>query len=140
MADLEISQDRLKQAVGWVGEKVSRLKLSEAVTGDPALKQLMEFEILSMGIEGKALLWRSLEQVADAYPALAKVDFAELQKRAQAAAGRSGGAPPGSRPGCADRRLTHSSGVRRSAETNRTNAAGQAVSASAVVHKAATVG
>lgn len=83
MADLEISQDLLKQSVAWVGEKVSRLKLSEAVTGDPALKQMMEFEILSMGIEGKALLWRSLEQVANASPALADVDFGELQKRAQ---------------------------------------------------------
>jgi hypothetical protein len=83
MAAVEISQDRLKQTVGWVGEKISRLKLSEAVTGDPALKQLMEFEVLSMGIEGKMLLWRSLERVAGAYPALTEFDFGDLQKRAQ---------------------------------------------------------
>lgn len=83
MANLEVSQDLLKQSVAWIGEKVSRLKLSEAVTGDPALKKMMEFEILSMGIEGKALLWRSLERVAGSHPALAEIDFGELQKRAQ---------------------------------------------------------
>lgn len=83
MAGLEVPEGRLKQAVGWVGEKVSRLKFSEGMTGDPALKQLMEFEVLSMGIEGKSLLWRSLEHIADAYPALNEFDFADLQKRAQ---------------------------------------------------------
>jgi hypothetical protein len=83
MADLEISQDRLKQSVAWVGEKLSRLKLSEAVTGDPTLKQMMEFEILSMGIEGKSLLWHALARVANTHPALAAIDFGELQKRAQ---------------------------------------------------------
>lgn len=83
MTDLEVQPDRIKQAAGWVAEKVSRLKMSDQLTGDPALKKLMEFEVLSLGIEGKLALWHSLQQVAESYPALAAVDLAGLCKRAE---------------------------------------------------------
>lgn len=84
MADLGINPDGLKQVAGWLGEKLSRLKLSDKLTGDAALKQLLEFEVLSLGIEGKLALWRSLEQVTATHPELAEADLAGLVKRAQA--------------------------------------------------------
>lgn len=65
MERLGIDKSRLKQAAGWVGEKLSRVTLSDTVTGSKALSRLMQLEALSLGIEGKLSLWRSLQGAAD---------------------------------------------------------------------------
>ncbi|MGH3600951.1 MAG: hypothetical protein ACRDQH_11865 [Pseudonocardiaceae bacterium] len=83
MDRLGIARSPIKQATSWIAEKASRLKLSEAMTGDPELKRLMEFEMLSLGIEGKASLWRALIAVSDSHPALTTTDLARLEKRAE---------------------------------------------------------
>jgi hypothetical protein len=83
MRRLEIQQNPIKQAAGWIGEKASRLKLSETMTGDQDLKCLMELETLSLGIEGKLSMWRALIEVSDAYAELAAIDLASLAKRAE---------------------------------------------------------
>jgi hypothetical protein len=83
MKQLGIQQSPTKQAAGWVVEKVSRLKLSETMTGDQDLKLLLEFETLSLGIEGKLSMWRALIEVADSHPELAALDLASLAKRAE---------------------------------------------------------
>ncbi|MGH3783073.1 MAG: hypothetical protein ACRDRO_21240, partial [Pseudonocardiaceae bacterium] len=41
------------------------------------------FEMLSLGIEGKASLWRSLIAVSDSHPALVTTDLVRLEKRAE---------------------------------------------------------
>jgi hypothetical protein len=82
MAKLGVKPDMLKEAAGWVAEKASRLKLTDALTGDPDLKRLLELEVLAMGIDGKIALWHSLLAVADRHPELAGFDLAGLAKRA----------------------------------------------------------
>jgi hypothetical protein len=83
MERLGIQQNPIKQAASWIGEKASRLKLSETMTGDQNLKRLLEFEMLGLGIEGKLSMWRALIEVSDSYPELAAIDLARLAKRAE---------------------------------------------------------
>lgn len=80
---LGIQQNPIKQAASWIGEKASRLKLSETMTGDQNLKRLLEFEMLGLGIEGKLSMWRALMEVSDSYAELAAIDLAKLAKRAE---------------------------------------------------------
>jgi len=83
MRRLEIQQNPIKQAAGWIGEKASRLKLSETMTGDQDLKCLLELETLALGIEGKLSMWRTLIEVSDSHAELAATDLASLAKRAE---------------------------------------------------------
>ncbi len=82
MERLNIERSGVKQAAGWITEKLTRVKFSDRLTGSADLKRLLEFETLSLGIEGKQALWRSLRQVSDRYPELAATDFDALAKRA----------------------------------------------------------
>jgi hypothetical protein len=84
MDRLNIERSTVKQAAGWISEKLTRVKFSESVTGSADLKRLLEFETLSLGIEGKQAMWRSLRQVSDRYPELAAADLDALVKRAEA--------------------------------------------------------
>src|SRR5919202_846457 len=47
------------------------------------LGRLVELEVLSLAVQGKLSLWRSLRAVADEDPTLAAVDFDRLIERAQ---------------------------------------------------------
>lgn len=82
MDRLGIPRSTPKQLAAKVTETLSRLRLSSRVTGSPAVSRLMELETLSLGIEGKASLWRALAAVEVARQALADVDFAGLTSRA----------------------------------------------------------
>ncbi|HEY6422904.1 MAG TPA: hypothetical protein VIY28_06580 [Pseudonocardiaceae bacterium] len=84
MERLGIHHSPTKQAVGWIAEKASRVKLSETMTGDQDLKRLLEFETMSLGIEGKLSMWRALIEVSDSHAELAETDLAGLAKRAEA--------------------------------------------------------
>lgn len=83
MQRLGIEPSPAKQLLGWIGEKLSRLKLSEAMTESQDLKRLLEFEALSLGIEGKLAMWRALIEASQSYPELATADLATLAKRAE---------------------------------------------------------
>ncbi|MGH2707187.1 MAG: hypothetical protein ACRDJK_02710 [Actinomycetota bacterium] len=83
MERLGIQRSPMKEAVSWIGEKLSRLKLSETATGHADLKRLLEFETLSLGIEGKLSMWRTLIEVSHAHAELAATDLAGLAKRAE---------------------------------------------------------
>jgi hypothetical protein len=83
MERLGIQRSPVKEATSWVAEKVSRLKLSDTMTGDQDLKRLLEFEMLSLGIEGKASMWRALIEVSPSHVELAATDLAGLAKRAE---------------------------------------------------------
>ena len=78
MERLGVVRSTPKQVVGKVMETLSRLRLNERVTGGPEITRLMELETLSLGIEGKVALWRSLNHVADRRPELAEFDLASL--------------------------------------------------------------
>jgi hypothetical protein len=62
MASLGTSVDRLKRPVAWLAEKVARLKPNGRLVGYAPLSRLEELELLSIGIEGKRLLWVALAE------------------------------------------------------------------------------
>jgi len=74
----------VRDAGGWIAEKFARLKLAIDDPSDGPLRRLEALEILALGIQGKASLWRALSTVAPAVPALAGVNFADLGQRAAA--------------------------------------------------------
>jgi hypothetical protein len=69
-----------KVAAAWVGEKAGRLKPNDQLIGYSALSRMIELEGLSIGIEGKRLLWRALAERND--PRLAGFDFTALAEQA----------------------------------------------------------
>lgn len=81
---LGVTPSRPKQATGKVLETLSRFRLNERVTGSADVTRLMEIETLCLGIEGKAELWRALQQVEAVRPELAGFDLAALVLRATA--------------------------------------------------------
>lgn len=76
-----VKPDRLKTTVAWVGEKAGRLKLNGRLLGYSPLSRVVELEGLSVGIEGKACLWKMLRELGD--PRLADFDFEALIARAE---------------------------------------------------------
>jgi hypothetical protein len=84
MDRLEVGRDRLKGTAAWAAEKLGRLKLNGQLTGYSPLSRLLELELLSLGVEGKLSLWRSLKQAAPSDDRLREFDFEALIRRAQA--------------------------------------------------------
>jgi len=82
MEQLGVVRSGPKQLAGKVLETLSRLRLNERVTGSAHVTRLMELETLSLGIEGKLSLWRSLGQVTGSRPELAGFDLPGLETRA----------------------------------------------------------
>jgi hypothetical protein len=82
--ELGLERHPIKHAAGWAGEKLSRLKLNKVVTGSAELTRFLEAEALSVGIEGKRLLWVALAGLARTEPVLAGAgtDFTALAERA----------------------------------------------------------
>jgi hypothetical protein len=82
MDSVEVSPDRKKLAVAWAGEKAGRLKPNAQLVGYSPLSPLIELEMLSLGIEGKRMLWVALQTVAGEY-GLPADRLAELVARAR---------------------------------------------------------
>jgi len=82
MERIGVQPNPVKQAFGWVAEKVAGVKFS-GVFGDPEQGAFMALESLMLGVEGKASMWRSLKQIADEYPSLATTDLDHLLERAE---------------------------------------------------------
>jgi hypothetical protein len=83
LGHLELDRHPVKEAAGWMLEKVSRLRLNPAVTGSAELTRLMETEALALGIEGKLAMWLALKEAAAANPRLAGTDYDRLIERAR---------------------------------------------------------
>jgi hypothetical protein len=81
IAQVGASPDRLKNAIGWAGEKVGRLKLNGSLRGYSPLSRVEELEGLSLGIEGKRLLWVALRESHG--ERLGEDRLAELARRAE---------------------------------------------------------
>jgi hypothetical protein len=79
MADVGVGRDRIKVAAAWSAEKVGRLKPNGHLTSYSPLSRLEELEILSLGVEGKLSMWRSLR---DAHgPTFGGADLEHLIER-----------------------------------------------------------
>ena len=83
MGQLEVARHPVKEAAGWVLERLSRLRLNPALTGSTELTRLMETEALSLGIEGKQAMWLALKEAAATNPRLAGTDYDRLIERAR---------------------------------------------------------
>jgi hypothetical protein len=83
MDSLGCRKDVLKQAGGWFAEKVGRLKLNGNLTSYSDLSRLEELEGLSLGVQGKLSLWKSLKQIENHDPRLVTFDLERLIKRAE---------------------------------------------------------
>jgi hypothetical protein len=81
MARVGAAESRLKLAAGVALERATRLKPNGRLVGDSPLSRLVELEALSLGVEGKRLLWVALGELGD--PRLAEFDFTALAERAR---------------------------------------------------------
>jgi hypothetical protein len=71
----------IKQAGGWLLEKLSRLKLGH--TGSSSFEMFESLELLAVGIHGKRCLWKALEVASRLDSRLREYDFEALDSRAQ---------------------------------------------------------
>lgn len=81
MDQLDVHPLPVKQAAAWAAEKAGRLKLNGELRGRSPLTPMVELEALSVGIEGKRLMWVALRDL-DGLP-LSSERFAELAARAE---------------------------------------------------------
>jgi hypothetical protein len=80
------SENQIKQTTAWLGEKASRLKLSELgglLGGDEDYGMFMSIETLVLGVNGKLRLWEALQQQADHHEGLDPVELERLAKQAR---------------------------------------------------------
>jgi Skp family chaperone for outer membrane proteins len=83
MARLEITESRTRKASAWLTEKMTELKLRIDDPAGGSLRLFESLEGLSLGIEGKRLLWIALATASENSPALKILDYQRLMQRAQ---------------------------------------------------------
>lgn len=81
MDRLGVGVDYAKVAAAWSAEKLGRLKLNGRLVGYSPLSRVEELELLTLGVEGKLLLWQALERVPSIDPP--DLPFDELIRRAR---------------------------------------------------------
>jgi hypothetical protein len=81
MGQLDITASPVRKATAWLAEKAAQLKLRLDDTADGPLRLLEAVEAVSLGIEGKRALWRSL--AAAGLPAPPRMDYGLLEQRAE---------------------------------------------------------
>lgn len=72
----------VKTAVGWLGEKASRLKLENPLRAYTPLNCLEQVEGLLLGVRGKLALWDALKAIVSSDARFAGIDLDELSQRA----------------------------------------------------------
>jgi hypothetical protein len=84
MDRMGVSKNPVKQATTWLAEKTSRAKFSGLTSGEPAVGTFMAIETLTLGVEGKASLWKALKAVRERHGPLASLDLDGLIESAKA--------------------------------------------------------
>jgi hypothetical protein len=80
MEELGVGRSRVKPALGWLGEKLARVKPNGQVRGYSPLSRVIELEGLVLGITGKLRLWQLLAELVGEDAA---ADFPGLISRAE---------------------------------------------------------
>jgi hypothetical protein len=83
---LDLGTRRTRQAAAWLAGKAADWKLRLDDRGGGAFRVFEALEALSLGIEGKRLLWRALAALAalaEAEPDLQGLDYGRLIARAE---------------------------------------------------------
>lgn len=78
-----VSPGVVRRAAAWLTEKAAELKTRVDDPADGALRLLETLEALSLGVEGKRLLWKGLAVAGADVPSLRGIDFDRLEQRAQ---------------------------------------------------------
>ena len=73
----------VKTGAAWAAERVGRAKLNGRLLSYSPLSRVEELEALTLGVQGKACLWRTLKETRGADPRLDGVDLDELLRRAE---------------------------------------------------------
>jgi hypothetical protein len=76
MDRLDVSEDRIKATLFWMGEKVGRLKPNGEFLQPSPLSRVVELEGLLTGVSGKLSLWRTLMELT---PRDDRLDEGELE-------------------------------------------------------------
>jgi hypothetical protein len=82
MRRLGIDHSATRKAIGWLAERFTRLKLAVDDPADHGFRAFEMIQLISLGIEGKSSLWKSLAAVAAGDPVLSGVDYPMLLQRA----------------------------------------------------------
>ncbi|GAB2596505.1 hypothetical protein GCM10027168_31670 [Streptomyces capparidis] len=90
METLGVPVRRYKVYGGWMAEKAARLKPNGRVLRRSGLSSVIELELLRLGIEGKAQLWRALLSSAAEDERLDEDRLRELLERAEQQARTAG--------------------------------------------------
>lgn len=65
MTDLGIPVRRAKISLGWLAEKAGRLKPNGRLLARSPLSDVLELEMMRLGVEGKTSCWRTLRTLAE---------------------------------------------------------------------------
>ena len=83
MDRLDVSEDRIKASIFWLGEKVGRLKPNGELLQFSPLSRVVELEGLITGVSGKLSLWRTLMELAEREERLDEGELEVLAGRAE---------------------------------------------------------
>ncbi|MFN2622658.1 MAG: hypothetical protein ABR611_07415 [Chthoniobacterales bacterium] len=82
IAKLGLKESAVRKAGAWIAEKFSRPKIDLEGDSTSDLGLFLALEALVLGITGKRSLWRALDAASRTVPALARLDYSGLEKRA----------------------------------------------------------
>ena len=82
MTQLGVTESKPRRAAAWLAERLASLKLRLDDSGDGAFRLFESLEVVSLGIEGKLALWRTLSALAPALPGVGSLDYETLMLRA----------------------------------------------------------
>ena len=82
MQKLGVSESATRKAGAWIAEKLTRPKIDLGDGSADEIGVFLGFEALLLGITGKRSLWRALQAASRTVPALARLDYSGLEKRA----------------------------------------------------------
>jgi hypothetical protein len=89
MTRLHVTESRPRKAAAWLAERLAWLKLRLDDSGHGAFRLFESLEAVSLGIEGKLGLWRTLAALAPTVPDLSGPEYDVLMRRATEQRGRT---------------------------------------------------
>jgi hypothetical protein len=88
MSRLHVTESRPRKAAAWLAERLAWLKLRLDDAGHGGFRLFESLEAVSLGIEGKLSLWRTLAAIATDVPEVSGIDYGMLMERATNQRGR----------------------------------------------------
>jgi len=83
MAMLDIPQSRIRKVSGWLAEQFVEAKLEVDDKSGGLLRRLERLEALALGIDGKMVLWQTLDAASAEDTRLQRLDYGRLAQRAR---------------------------------------------------------